>query len=127
MSDDGGGDSVWIGMQDYAGRHYYQWSDRSKVDYTKWHPSEPNNYGGRHEGCVSIYKRVIIQKIQNVLMHVHTYEYVQTCRYVIVVNYFTSSMLLSMTIFVPRMIKGSEVLSANTPKDRCQPEHQRRL
>merc|ERR550532_1099162 len=47
-------DGVWIGMQDFRGRHYYQWSDHSEVVYTNWEPGEPNNWNGNYEECTKL-------------------------------------------------------------------------
>ncbi|XP_078660072.1 uncharacterized protein LOC144904802 [Branchiostoma floridae x Branchiostoma belcheri] len=48
--------NVWIGLNDRTVQMFFQWSDGSPVTLTLWNTNEPNNYQGRDEDCVNMYK-----------------------------------------------------------------------
>lgn len=44
----------WLGAADHLKEGDWRWmNDLSKVQYSGWHPNEPNNYGG-NEDCALI-------------------------------------------------------------------------
>ncbi|XP_003725902.1 lactose-binding lectin l-2 [Strongylocentrotus purpuratus] len=43
--------TYWIGLHDVQNENNFEWSDGTPMDYSLWHPSQPNNYGG--EDCVA--------------------------------------------------------------------------
>eukprot|EP00058_Branchiostoma_floridae_P019226 XP_002604716.1 hypothetical protein BRAFLDRAFT_80311 [Branchiostoma floridae] len=48
--------NVWLGLNDRDVQMFFQWSDGTPVTYTLWNDNEPNNYQGRDEDCVNMYK-----------------------------------------------------------------------
>ncbi|CAH1265253.1 COLEC11 [Branchiostoma lanceolatum] len=47
------GEAFWFGLHDYEHEGQWQWSDDTDVDYTNWHPGEPN--GGVGQSCGQLY------------------------------------------------------------------------
>ncbi|XP_066304553.1 uncharacterized protein [Branchiostoma lanceolatum] len=48
--------NVWLGLNDRDVQMFFQWSDGTPVTFTLWNDNEPNNYQGRDEDCVNMYK-----------------------------------------------------------------------
>ncbi|XP_072169955.1 alpha-N-acetylgalactosamine-specific lectin-like [Diadema setosum] len=46
----------WFGLNDIDSEGTFVWSDGSPVDYTKWIPGQPTNYGG-NEDCGHVWYR----------------------------------------------------------------------
>ncbi|XP_071485675.1 echinoidin-like [Diadema antillarum] len=46
----------WFGLNDIDSEGTFVWSDGSPVDYTKWIPGQPTNYGG-NEDCGHMWYR----------------------------------------------------------------------
>ncbi|XP_071507011.1 macrophage mannose receptor 1-like [Diadema antillarum] len=45
----------WIGLREYSGSGYYQWSDNSPLDFQSWNSNEPNDANGEEE-CAEFYQ-----------------------------------------------------------------------
>ncbi|CAH1796015.1 unnamed protein product [Owenia fusiformis] len=56
LADAEGSTHAWIGLNDKRWVQMYEWVDGQPVLYTKWNVGEPNNWRGRHEECVFMYK-----------------------------------------------------------------------
>ncbi|MEQ2181876.1 hypothetical protein GOODEAATRI_016133 [Goodea atripinnis] len=48
-------DQLWIGLHDTDMQMDFQWTDRTPVIFTFWHPFEPNNFRNTQEDCVSMW------------------------------------------------------------------------
>ncbi|MBN3312067.1 MRC2 protein, partial [Atractosteus spatula] len=46
---------LWIGLHDTKMQMNFEWSDRTPVIFTYWHPSEPNNFNNTQEDCVNLW------------------------------------------------------------------------
>ncbi|XP_030848434.1 low affinity immunoglobulin epsilon Fc receptor-like [Strongylocentrotus purpuratus] len=44
--------AYWIGLNDLQNENVFEWSDGTPMDYSLWHPIEPNN-NNNGEDCVS--------------------------------------------------------------------------
>jgi len=53
-------DKLWIGLNDYKVKIYFEWSDGTPVTYTKWHLREPSTTNNRPENCVLIKGQVTL-------------------------------------------------------------------
>ncbi|KTF75962.1 hypothetical protein cypCar_00046669, partial [Cyprinus carpio] len=47
-------EELWIGLHDTAMQMNFEWTDRTPVIFTYWHPFEPNNFRNVNEDCVTI-------------------------------------------------------------------------
>ncbi|XP_076807104.1 uncharacterized protein LOC143450437 isoform X3 [Clavelina lepadiformis] len=47
---------IWIGLNDLRSTYEYEWADGEQVTYTNWARQEPNNYEGKSENCVEMYR-----------------------------------------------------------------------
>ena len=50
----GGVGNLWIGLSETRSKNQYEWIDNSKVTFTNWFISQPNNRDAPDEGCVSM-------------------------------------------------------------------------
>ncbi|KAL4659299.1 C-type mannose receptor 2-like [Arapaima gigas] len=50
-----GVDELWIGLHDTKMQMNFEWSDRTPVIFTYWHPFEPNNFQNTKEDCVTMW------------------------------------------------------------------------
>ncbi|XP_036445756.1 C-type mannose receptor 2 [Colossoma macropomum] len=48
-------DELWIGLHDTAMQMNFEWTDRTPVIFTFWHPFEPNNFLNTQEDCVTMW------------------------------------------------------------------------
>uniref|UniRef100_A0A672NXR2 Mannose receptor C-type 2 n=1 Tax=Sinocyclocheilus grahami TaxID=75366 RepID=A0A672NXR2_SINGR len=48
-------EELWIGLHDTAMQMNFEWTDRTPVIFTFWHPFEPNNFRNVNEDCVTIW------------------------------------------------------------------------
>uniref|UniRef100_A0A8C9TTG1 Mannose receptor C-type 2 n=1 Tax=Scleropages formosus TaxID=113540 RepID=A0A8C9TTG1_SCLFO len=48
-------DELWIGLHDTKMQMNFEWSDRTPVIFTYWHPFEPNNFRNMQEDCVTMW------------------------------------------------------------------------
>uniref|UniRef100_A0A8C2AKX6 Mannose receptor, C type 2 n=1 Tax=Cyprinus carpio TaxID=7962 RepID=A0A8C2AKX6_CYPCA len=48
-------EELWIGLHDTAMQMNFEWTDRTPVIFTYWHPFEPNNFRNVNEDCVTIW------------------------------------------------------------------------
>ncbi|XP_035262568.1 C-type mannose receptor 2-like isoform X2 [Anguilla anguilla] len=48
-------DELWIGLHDTKMQMNFEWSDRTPVIFTYWHPFEPNNFRNTQEDCVTLW------------------------------------------------------------------------
>ncbi|KAI1896444.1 hypothetical protein AGOR_G00094860 [Albula goreensis] len=48
-------DELWIGLHDTKMQMNFEWSDRTPVIFTYWHPFEPNNFRNVQEDCVTLW------------------------------------------------------------------------
>ncbi|XP_068932327.1 C-type mannose receptor 2 isoform X1 [Petaurus breviceps papuanus] len=48
-------EELWIGLNDLKLQMNFEWSDGSLVQFTHWHPFEPNNFRDSLEDCVTIW------------------------------------------------------------------------
>uniref|UniRef100_A0AAY4B801 Mannose receptor, C type 2 n=1 Tax=Denticeps clupeoides TaxID=299321 RepID=A0AAY4B801_9TELE len=46
---------LWIGLHDMALEMNFEWTDRTPVIFTYWHPFEPNNFRNTQEDCVTLW------------------------------------------------------------------------
>ena len=49
--------SYWIGLNDRKKENAFAWTDGTKVDYTKWGKSQPDNF--KNEDCVELDKKAM--------------------------------------------------------------------
>ncbi|XP_017284979.1 C-type mannose receptor 2 [Kryptolebias marmoratus] len=48
-------EQLWLGLHDIDMQMNFQWTDRTPVLFTYWHPYEPNNFRSTQEDCVSMW------------------------------------------------------------------------
>eukprot|EP00062_Callorhinchus_milii_P021283 gi/632977849/ref/XP_007905576.1/ PREDICTED: C-type mannose receptor 2-like [Callorhinchus milii] len=48
-------EELWIGLNDIKLQMNFAWSDGSPVNFTYWHPYEPNNFHSSQEDCVTLW------------------------------------------------------------------------
>ncbi|XP_026573078.1 C-type mannose receptor 2 [Pseudonaja textilis] len=48
-------EELWIGLNDLRLQMNFEWSDGTPVQFTFWHPFEPNNFRDSLEDCVTIW------------------------------------------------------------------------
>ncbi|XP_066497650.1 C-type mannose receptor 2 [Hoplias malabaricus] len=48
-------DELWIGLHDTGMQMNFEWTDRTPVTFTFWHPFEPNNFLNTQEDCVTMW------------------------------------------------------------------------
>uniref|UniRef100_A0A4W4EYL1 Mannose receptor, C type 2 n=1 Tax=Electrophorus electricus TaxID=8005 RepID=A0A4W4EYL1_ELEEL len=48
-------DELWLGLHDTAMQMNFEWTDRTPVIFTFWHPFEPNNFLNTQEDCVTMW------------------------------------------------------------------------
>lgn len=48
-------EELWIGLHDTVMQMNFEWTDRTPVIFTYWHPFEPNNFRNVNEDCVTIW------------------------------------------------------------------------
>ncbi|KAL8175832.1 UNVERIFIED_CONTAM: C-type mannose receptor 2, partial [Gekko kuhli] len=48
-------EELWIGLNDLRLQMDFEWSDGTSVQFTFWHPFEPNNFRDNMEDCVTIW------------------------------------------------------------------------
>uniref|UniRef100_A0A670J2K5 C-type mannose receptor 2 n=1 Tax=Podarcis muralis TaxID=64176 RepID=A0A670J2K5_PODMU len=48
-------EELWIGLNDLKRQMSFEWSDGTPVQFTFWHPFEPNNFRDSLEDCVTIW------------------------------------------------------------------------
>ncbi|XP_059811722.1 C-type mannose receptor 2 isoform X1 [Hypanus sabinus] len=48
-------EKLWIGLNDIKHQMNFEWSDGSPVQFTYWHPFEPNNTADSQEDCVILW------------------------------------------------------------------------
>ncbi|KAA0705893.1 C-type mannose receptor 2 [Triplophysa tibetana] len=48
-------EELWIGLHDTVMQMNFEWTDRTPVIFTFWHPFEPNNFRSVNEDCVTIW------------------------------------------------------------------------
>uniref|UniRef100_A0A4W3HYS7 C-type lectin domain-containing protein n=1 Tax=Callorhinchus milii TaxID=7868 RepID=A0A4W3HYS7_CALMI len=53
-----GESELWIGLNDIKLQMNFAWSDGSPVNFTYWHPYEPNNFHSSQEDCVTLWGEV---------------------------------------------------------------------
>ncbi|CAL8313738.1 unnamed protein product [Merluccius merluccius] len=47
-------DQLWIGLNDQRSERFFEWTDRSKVTFTRWQSDEPTHAVNHREDCVLI-------------------------------------------------------------------------
>uniref|UniRef100_A0ACB8ETC2 C-type mannose receptor 2 n=1 Tax=Sphaerodactylus townsendi TaxID=933632 RepID=A0ACB8ETC2_9SAUR len=55
-------EELWIGLNDLRLQMNFEWSDGTPVQFTFWHPFEPNNFRDSLEDCVTIWGPVCVQQ-----------------------------------------------------------------
>lgn len=58
-------DELWIGLHDQAMQMNFEWTDRTPVIFTHWHPFEPNNFLNTQEDCVTMWGRVSASSVSS--------------------------------------------------------------
>ncbi|XP_030649161.1 C-type mannose receptor 2 [Chanos chanos] len=48
-------EELWIGLHDMTMQMNFEWTDRTAVTFTQWHPFEPNNFHNTQEDCVMMW------------------------------------------------------------------------
>ncbi|XP_062389023.1 C-type mannose receptor 2 [Sardina pilchardus] len=48
-------DELWLGLHDQGMQMNFEWTDRTPVIFTHWHPFEPNNFHNTPEDCVTLW------------------------------------------------------------------------
>uniref|UniRef100_H3A816 C-type mannose receptor 2 n=1 Tax=Latimeria chalumnae TaxID=7897 RepID=H3A816_LATCH len=48
-------EELWIGLYDGKQMRNFEWSDGTDVQFTYWHPFEPNNFRNGQEDCVTLW------------------------------------------------------------------------
>lgn len=55
-------EELWIGLHDTTMQMNFEWTDRTPVIFTLWHPFEPNNFLNAQEDCVIMWGPVSVNK-----------------------------------------------------------------
>lgn len=76
-------EELWIGLHDTAMQMNFEWTDRTPVIFTLWHPFEPNNFLNTKEDCVIMWGPVSVnmkvKALPGILQSTLTGESLETC------------------------------------------------
>lgn len=76
-------EELWIGLHDTAMQMNFEWTDRTPVIFTFWHPFEPNNFLNTQEDCVNMWGPVSVKKkvtaLLVMLQSINTRKSFKTC------------------------------------------------